>query len=104
MNASAAALLEVLGRWQDPDADPWVRLRDILDRHGGSAFGRAHGFEGIRSPEDFREAIRPMNYDDHRSWIERCAAGERNVLACDEPSAFERTSGTSSQPKWIPLT
>ncbi|HEY1122988.1 MAG TPA: GH3 auxin-responsive promoter family protein [Haloferula sp.] len=103
MNVSAAALLESLERWR-VSADPWIRLRELLERHAESAFGRAHGFGGIRSPEDFREAIRPMNYEDHRSWVERCAAGERNVLACDEPFAFERTSGTSSRPKWIPLT
>lgn len=103
MNASAAALLESLERWR-VSADPWARLREILERYSGSDFGRAHGFDGIRSPEDFREAIPPMNYEDHRSWIERCAAGEKNVLACDEPFGFERTSGTSSRPKWIPLT
>ena len=104
MNASAAVLLDSLERWQAPHADPWTRLRELLEQHGGSDFGRAHGFDGIRSPEDFREAIPPMDYEDHRSWIERCAAGERNVLACGEPFAFERTSGTSSRPKWIPLT
>lgn len=103
MNASAAALLGALERWRVP-GDPWARLRELLDRHGESAFGRAYGFEGIRSPEDFREAIPPMSYEDHRSWVERCAVGEGNVLACDEPFAFERTSGTSSRPKWIPLT
>jgi hypothetical protein len=104
MNASAAALLETLGRWHAPPADSWRRLRELLEQHGGSAFGRDHHFDAIRSAEDFREAISPMNYEDHRSWIDRCAAGEKNVLACDEPFAFERTSGTSSQPKWIPLT
>jgi hypothetical protein len=104
MNASAVALLETLGRWHAPAVDSWERLRELLERHGGSAFGRAHHFDAIRSPEEFREVIPSMNYEDHRSWIDRCAAGEKNVLACDEPFAFERTSGTSSQPKWIPLT
>jgi hypothetical protein len=104
MNPSAAALLSSLGPWSAAAGTPWARLRELLERHGGSAFGCAHHFDAIRSPEDFREAIPPMNYEDHRSWIERCAAGQKNVLACDEPFAFERTSGTSSRPKWIPLT
>lgn len=104
MNSSAAALLTSLGPWSAATGTPWERLRELLERHGGSAFGRTHHFEAIRSPEDFHEAIPPMTYEDHRSWIERCATGEKNVLACDAPFAFERTSGTSSRPKWIPLT
>jgi hypothetical protein len=104
MNPRATDLLGSLERWQVAPANAWVRLRMLLERHAGSAFGKAHHFAGIRSAEDFREAIPPMSYEDHRSWIERCAAGEKNVLACEEPFGFERTSGTSSQAKWIPMT
>jgi hypothetical protein len=104
MNPRAASLLSALEPYAAAPGDPWLRLRDLLERHADTDFGRAHGFGSIRSAEDFREAIPPMNYEDHRSWIDRCAAGERGVLACDEPVGFERTSGTSARPKWIPLT
>ena len=104
MNLHAAALLAALEPRAAVAGDSWPRLRNLLERHAATAFGRAHGFATILSPEDFREAIPPMNYEDHRSWIERCANGEVGVLACEEPSGFERTSGTSSRPKWIPLT
>jgi hypothetical protein len=104
MNPRAAALLSALEPYASVTGDPWSRLRDLLERHADTRFGRAHGFGSIRSPEDFREAVPPMNYEDHRSWIDRCANGERGVLACDEPVGFERTSGTSSRPKWIPQT
>jgi hypothetical protein len=104
MNPRAADLLAALTAYAVAPGDAWSRLSSLLEKHADSAFGRAHGFGSIRSPQDFREAIPPMNYEDHRSWIERCANGEAGVLACDEPIAFERTSGTSSRPKWIPLT
>ncbi len=104
MNAHAAELLAALGQCSTPPGDAWPRLREVLEKNSDSAFGRAYGFESIRSPEDFRSAVPPLNYEEHRSWIERAAAGEKRVLACDEPIAFERTSGTSSQAKWIPLT
>ncbi len=104
MNPQAAALLASLEPWSAAPGDGWSRLRGLLEKHADSAFGRYHGFGAIRSPEDFREAIPPMDYEAHRSWIERCAAGEKRVLACDEPIGFERTSGTSSRAKWIPLT
>lgn len=104
MNPRAAALLAALEPHAAVEGDPWSRLRCLLEKHVGTEFGRAHGFGSIRSPKEFREAIPPMNYEDHRSWIERAANGERGVLACGELLGFERTSGTSSQPKWIPLT
>ena len=104
MNPRAAALFTALEPHAAVSGDPWSRLRGLLERHAGTEFGRAHGFGAIRSPEEFREAIPPMNYEDHRSWIEHAANGERGVLACDELLGFERSSGTSSRPKWIPLT
>ena len=104
MNPRAAALLATLEPHAAVAGDPWSRLLDLLERHAHTEFGRAHGFASIRSPQDFREAIPPMNYEDHRSWIERAANGERGVPACGEVLGFERTSGTSSRPKWIPLT
>jgi hypothetical protein len=104
MNPHAAALLDSLKPWSAPPGDGWPRLRSMLEAHADTAFGRAFGFASIRSPGDFREAIPPMNYEDHRSWIERAAAGEAGVLACDGLVGFERTSGTSSMAKWIPIT
>ncbi len=104
MNPRAAALLSALEPHAMVAGDPWSRLRGLLESHADTAFGRSHGFGSIRSPEEFREAVPPMNYEDHRSWIGRAANGELGVLACGELLGFERTSGTSSQAKWIPLT
>ena len=104
MNPQAAALLASLEPWSATPGDGWTRLRGLLEKHADSDFGRHHGFDAIRSPVDFRAAIPPMDFEAHRSWIERAAAGEKQVLACDEPIGFERTSGTSSRAKWIPLT
>ena len=104
MNPQAAALLASLEPWSVAPGDGWTRFCGLLEKHADSEFGRHHGFGTIRSPENFREAIPPMDYEAHRPWIERAAAGETRVLACDEPFGFERTSGTSSRAKWIPLT
>ena len=104
MNPQAAALLGSLAPWSAAPGDAWARLRGLLEKQADSAFGRYHGFDSIRSPEDFREAIPAMDYEAHRSWIERCAGGEKRVLACEEPIGFERTSGTTSRAKWIPVT
>jgi hypothetical protein len=104
MNSSAAALLESLQPWTAVPGDGWPRLRAMLEAQSDTAFGRAFGFSSIRSPSDFREAIPPMDYEAHRSWIERAADGESAVLACNRLLGFERTSGTTSRTKWIPVT
>jgi hypothetical protein len=104
MNAQAAELLVALTQWQTPPGNAWSRLSELLEKNSDSAFGRAFGFDSIRTPEDFRAAIPPMGYEQHQSWIERAAAEEPRVLACDELIGFERTSGTSSEAKWIPIT
>ncbi len=104
MNPRAEALLESLDKWSIPAADPWFRLRELLEKQANTAFGRAYHFSSIRSPEHFRSAIPPMDYEEHRQWIERVAAGEGDVLACDKIIGFEKTSGTSSQAKWIPIS
>lgn len=104
MNPQAAALLVSLERWSAPAGDPWSRLRELLEKNADTVFGRAHDFSAIRSPEGFRAAMPPMDYDDHRPWIERAANGEDGVLACDKILGFEKTSGTSSQAKWIPIS
>lgn len=104
MNAQAAELLVTLRQWRTPPDNAWSRLSKLLEKNSDSEFGRAFGFDSIRTPRDFRSAIPPMSYEQHRSWIERAAAGEPRVLACDELIGFERTSGTSSEAKWIPIT
>ena len=104
MNPQAAALLISLDKWSAPVGEPWLRLRKLLEKQADTAFGRAYNFSSIRSPKDFRAAMPPMDYEDHRPWIQRAANGEDGVLACDEIVGFEKTSGTSSQAKWIPIS
>lgn len=104
MNPSAATLLESLECSVVPPLDAWRRLELMLEEHADTAFGREFGFASIRSPEDFRNAIPVMDYEEHHRWIKRAAAGEVGALACGKVTGFERTSGTSSAAKWIPLT
>jgi GH3 auxin-responsive promoter len=104
MNRQAAVLLASLDQWSAPAGDAWSRLRELLEKQADTAFGRAYDFSSIHSPEDFRAAMPPMDYEDHRGWVEKAANGEDGVLACDRILGFEKTSGTSSQAKWIPIS
>jgi hypothetical protein len=81
-------------------------LMEFLARHRDTAFGRDHGFANIRSVEDFRAAVPVGNYDSHRPYIQRVLHGESTALLPpgEEPMMFSMTSGTTGEPKYIPVT
>ena len=52
----------------------------IARENANTLFGREHGFDRIRSIDDFRQRVPLSTYDDYIKYIERIANGERNVL------------------------
>ncbi|GJQ25477.1 MAG: hypothetical protein HBSAPP02_05090 [Phycisphaerae bacterium] len=81
-------------------------LADILRRAAASDFGRRHGFDRLRSDADFRREVPIRTYADIADDIERVRRGDANALL---PSGarvlmFAMTSGTTAQPKYIPVT
>lgn len=79
-------------------------LQACLDRNADTAFGREHGFSGIRCWEEFAERVPVRSYDEFRDWIDRIARGEHAVLTADRVRLFEPSSGSSGAAKWIPYT
>ena len=87
-----------------PAATQRAFLQRLVKRNAGTAFGRAHDFSKIRTEEDYRRRVPVREYEDFRPLIKRIMAGERNVLTRDEPFMLALTSGTTSEPKYIPVT
>ena len=89
-------------------ADPaWAQEQLILRlvrRHQRTAFGQAHGFEQIQSSHDYQGAVPICDYQKLLPYLQRVLAGERNILTVELPIMFARTSGTSGDPKFIPVT
>jgi hypothetical protein len=79
-------------------------LQACIARNADTAFGREHGFSGIRSWEEFAERVPIRAYDDFRAWIDRIAQGEHAILTTDRVRLFEPSSGSSGAAKWIPYT
>jgi hypothetical protein len=79
-------------------------LRQILATNRASAFGRQHGFDGIRSIEAFRAQVPIRDYEGHRSWIDRVASGGTGTLTSEPIIAYEETGGSRSGGKLIPYT
>ncbi len=96
----AAALADL----RHPGAAQQRRLDRILAHVAGSAFGRAHGLDAVRSIEDLQRAVPIRGHADLLPWLDRVAAGERGVLSSLPVQMLVETSGTTGRPKHLPVT
>lgn len=79
-------------------------FKRLIAKGKDTAFGKAHGFEQIRSYQDYVERVPIQDYEGIKPYIERIKAGENDVLWPGRPAYFAKTSGTTSGVKYIPIS
>lgn len=86
-------------------------LRGILEYAKDTEWGKAHNFSEILEAknagelyERWQKNVPVQDYEDLRPFIERHKNGEENVLFPGKPMMYATTSGTTKEPKWIPIT
>jgi hypothetical protein len=79
-------------------------LLKYLKRNKDTEYGRKYDFSSIRSIEEFRSRLPLSKYGVVKAYIDRMAKGEKNILTSDEVNFFGITSGTTGEPKLIPVT
>lgn len=86
-------------------------LRGILEYAKDSEWGKAHNFAEILEAKTddelyarWQKNVPPQDYEDLRPFVERHKNGEANVLFPGKPMMYATTSGTTKEPKWIPIT
>lgn len=89
---------------RDPRTAQAAVLRAIVQANADTAFGRAHGFSRTDGARDWHKAVPIRDYEGFRPYVERMVAGEPRVLTHEPPCMFTTTSGTTGQPKLIPVT
>ena len=67
-------------------------------------FGKDHGFESIKSYEDFKKQVPIRDYEVLKPYVEKVLRGELDILWTGKPAYFAKTSGTTSGTKYIPIT
>lgn len=67
-------------------------------------FGKEHGFESIKSYDDFVKQVPVRDYEAFKPYIEKIKQGRHNVLWKGQPIYFAKTSGTTSGVKYIPIS
>lgn len=89
---------------ENPRAAQQARLEVILRIARGTAFGDAHDLDAVRTLDDLRAAVPIRDHAGHLPWLQRVAAGERDVLTRERVQMLLETSGTSGTPKHLPVT
>ena len=86
-------------------------LRGILEYAKDTEWGKSHNYAEILAAKNAEELfalwqknVPPTDYEDLRPMIERHKNGEENVLFPGKPMMYATTSGTTKEPKWIPIT
>ena len=78
-------------------------LSTILESFVTSDYAKSNDASNVATAEQFVSKIPLATYDDLRPWVERIEANS-NSLTADRTLAFFKTSGSTSQPKLIPVT
>lgn len=79
-------------------------LFNIISRNRATQFGRDHRFQTIRSISAYREQVAIGDYERLRPYVERAQTGAAGALTAERVSTFALTSGSTGQPKLIPVT
>ena len=95
-------------RWHRLTVNPPAAQNEFLLRlirqNQSTAFGRDHGFHRIKTVDDFRRQVPVGDYERVRPYIDRTKQGENAVLTAEPILMFTVTSGTTAEPKLIPVT
>lgn len=86
-------------------------LRNILQYTKNTDWGKTHNFSKILKEKDddafielYRKNVPVSDYEKIRPLIERLKRGDENVLFPGKPLMYATTSGTTGNPKWIPIS
>jgi len=79
-------------------------LNGIIRKAETTRFGINHGFQDIRTAEDFRKQVPVKDYEQLKPWFDEVANGTPDVLWPGKPAYLAKTSGTTSGTKYIPIT
>ena len=79
-------------------------LLDIIERNRATRFGRDHGFKSVGSLSDYRNQVAIADYERLRPYVELVKNGERHALTAEPVDMFTMTSGSTGEPKLIPVT
>lgn len=79
-------------------------LLKYLARNRNTEYGLKYDFSAIGSADNFRERVPLSDYQSIKPYIDRMKCGEAGILTSDKVTFFGITSGSTGDPKFIPVT
>lgn len=113
MSFTVNGLIRSYGTWawfhfdrcaRNPRRAQETLLMNILQKNRSTSFGNAHGFGAIGSVTEYRWQVPISDYENIRPYVDQMFSGRKSVLTTDDPVRFNLTSGTTGQPKYVPIT
>jgi hypothetical protein len=81
-----------------------AKLRSILERHANTVFGRDHGFDSIKTPEQFSEQVPLYDYYSMLPYFQQVyKTPDVPIVSVDPVIWYVQSSGTSGKPKALPI-
>ena len=84
----------------------WTYLKELLQKHKDTEFGRKYGFGSIRSIREYQERVPIHTWEEVSPYVVEVKKGNQTALfpKNEKLIMFAQTSGTTGQPKYVPFT
>lgn len=89
---------------RDPMAAQRALLERIVRANQATLFGSRHDFASVTSLADYRRRVPISTYETLEPYVKASMEGAPAQLTAAQPVLFASTSGTTGQPKYLPVT
>ena len=96
---------------KDPRKSQEKTLRNMLELSKDTVYGREHHFAEILDCKTdtelyarYQQYVHKQDYEKLRPYVNRTKEGAQDILFPGRPVMYATTSGTTAEPKWIPIT
>lgn len=86
-----------------PDQAQVRALMAIISANKQTSFGKEYNFSSITTIQDYRAATPICEYEFFRPYIDKQLETNEFVLTPERPELYAQTSGTTAEPKYIPI-
>jgi hypothetical protein len=82
-----------------------TKLNEIIRAHKNTAFGKDHGYESIKTPEQFSERVPLYDYYSMSPYFERVKENPTLPIITADPIVwYVQSSGSTGHPKALPIS
>jgi hypothetical protein len=89
---------------QDPVGVQTQKLLGMVQKNADTEYGRRYGFSSIKAIKDYQQQVPVITYEDIKADMEKVVSGAKKVFTAEDPVMFAQTSGTTGDPKYVPVT